>query len=158
VRLRGSSSSPGRRASVDVESLVEQHRQRITELLPGTTVLLSGSASVPGLDAKDVDLVVLVSDVVPATDRLRRLYPPLYEDEWRDDWAAFRDPSPPRVDVVATRIGTRGDDHHRRAWELLARNAELLAEYRELKADGDRYEERKAAFFERVVTLLPSDP
>jgi len=34
---------------------------------------------------------------------------------------------------------------------VLAVDAELLAEYRALKSSCDRYEERKAAFFERIV-------
>jgi len=72
----------------------------------------------------------------------------------REDWAAFRDPGPPQVDLVVTRFGTKEDAHHRRAWELLAQDAGLLEEYRALKAVEGDYEQRKAVFFERVVTLL----
>ena len=59
-----------------------------------------------------------------------------------------------RSTFVVTRAGTKGDAHHRRAWRLLARDPRLLDEYRAMKAEPDRYEERKAAFFERVVSLL----
>jgi GrpB-like predicted nucleotidyltransferase (UPF0157 family) len=135
-------------------ALAEKHRQRIAASVPDASILVTGSASVDGLPANDLDLVVLVSDVRAAAARLRKDYPPLYEDEWRDDWAAFRDPGPPQVDLVVTQPGTKGDAHHRRAWELLASDPGLLAEYRRLKASSEEYEQRKAAFFERVVTLL----
>jgi len=81
------------------------------------------------------------------------VYPPLYEEQWRDDWAAFRDPGPPQVDVVLTRRGTNGDAHHRRAWELILVDQELRAEYERLKALGMSGVE-KAAFFDRVVGKL----
>jgi GrpB-like predicted nucleotidyltransferase (UPF0157 family) len=123
-------------------------------LISGADVVLTGSASVDGLDADDVDLVVLVPDVPEAASRLRGSYPPLYEDEWRDDWAAFRDPGPPQVDLVVTKPGSKGDAHHRQAWEFLAKEPELLAEYRALKRDRTDYERRKAAFFEKVVALM----
>jgi hypothetical protein len=101
-----------------------------------------------------VDLVALVPDVFEAASRLRGLYSPLYEDQWRDDWAAFRDSGPPQVDLVLTRRGTKGDAYHRRAWEFLANEPELLAEYCALKRDRIEYEHRKAAFFDRVVALM----
>jgi GrpB-like predicted nucleotidyltransferase (UPF0157 family) len=135
-------------------ALAEKHRQRIAASVPNASILVTGSASVDGLPANDLDLVVLVSDVRDAAARLREDYAPLYEDDWHDDWAAFRDPGPPQVDVVVTRPGTKGDAYHRRAWELLASDPGLLAEYRRLKATSERYEERKAAFFERVVAML----
>ncbi len=123
-------------------------------LVPGAEVELTGSASVPGLSADDLDLVILVPDVARSAALLRDVYPPLYEDEWRDDWAAFRDPGPPQVDVVVTREGTKGDAHHRLAWRLLAERPDLLEEYRELKASRIDLERRKAAFFERLIGLL----
>jgi GrpB-like predicted nucleotidyltransferase (UPF0157 family) len=135
-------------------ALAEEHRQRIAVSVPNASILVTGSASVEGLPANDLDLVILVSDVRDAAARLRKDYSPLYEDDWRDDWAAFRDPGPPQVDLVVTQPGTKGDAHHRRAWELLASDPGLLAEYRRLKASSQDYEQRKAAFFERVVTLL----
>jgi GrpB-like predicted nucleotidyltransferase (UPF0157 family) len=135
-------------------ALVEEHRQRIAAAAPEARVYLSGSSSVEGLAANDVDLVALVPDVARAADQVRGLYPPLHEDLWHDDWVAFRDPGPPQVDLVLTRSGTKEDAHHRRAWDLLAQDEGLLEEYRALKASTTDYEQRKAAFFERVVTLL----
>ena len=133
--------------------MIEQER-RLHELLPDARVHLSGSACVPELEPGDIDLVVLVDDVAAAAETLRAEYPELYADEWRDDWAAFRDPGPPQVDIVLTRPGTLGDKHHRLAWELLADRPDLLAEYRQLKATPEDYGRRKREFFERVVALL----
>jgi len=130
------------------------HERRLRELLPDAEVHLSGSASLPGLEPADLDLVVLVADVAAAAEILRAELPPLYADQWRDDWAAFRDPGPPQVDVVVTRRGTLGDKHHRLVWEVLAADADLLAEYRALRQSPVDYEVRKREFFERVVASL----
>jgi GrpB-like predicted nucleotidyltransferase (UPF0157 family) len=135
-------------------TLIDEYREHVARLIPEAEVFLTGSALIEGLGADDLDLVVLVLDVTDAASRLRELYPTLYEDEWREDWAAFRDPGPPQVDLVVTRRGTKGDAHHRRAWEFLAKEPELLAEYRVLKMDRCDYERRKAAFFECVVALM----
>ena len=98
----------------------------------------------------DIDLVLLVAD---AAARLRSVYPQLYEDQWRVDWAAFRDPGPPQVDIVLTVLGSDGDAHHRRARELLLANPALRAEYTQLKAAG-MTGAQKATFFDRVVSML----
>ena len=121
--------------------------------MPEGTTSVSGSTLLGHCAGHDLDLVVLAPDVGGAADRLRRLYPPLYEDEWRDDWAAFRDPGPPQVDIVLTRRGTKGDAHHRLAWELILADESLRAEYERLKAAG-MDGAQKAAFFDRVVAML----
>ena len=138
---------------VQVAGVVAEHRRRILALLPSAAVCLTGGALVED-DPDDVDLVALVDDVAAAAGRLREAYAPLHEGDWRDDWAAFRDPGPPQVDVVVTRPGSEPDARHRRAWELLAGDPALLAEYRALKETRERYEERKRAFFERVAATL----
>jgi hypothetical protein len=121
--------------------------------VPEGTISLSGSALLGEYGSHDVDFVVLVPKVTEAANRLQRDYPPLYEEEWREDWAAFRDPGPPQVDVVLTKRGTLGDAHHRRAWELILADAELQAEYRRLKA-ADMDSATKKSFFEGVVARL----
>ena len=60
--------------------------------LSGSALL--GCVELDRVDPDDVDLVVLVEDVAPAARALRVDYAPLYEEEWRSDWAAFREPGP----------------------------------------------------------------
>jgi len=139
---------------VDADRILLEHGGRIATRVAGAEVVVTGSASVPGLEAADVDLVVLADDVGAAAAALRELYPVLYEEQWRDDWAAFRDLGPPHVDVVVTRRGSRGDAYHRLAWQLLRQDKHLQAEYRMLKGDPHDYEARKRAFFDRVVARL----
>ena len=139
--------------AMDVEALIARHETRIRKALPEGTPSVSGSTLLGRYGGHDIDLVVLVPDVADAAGRLRRIYPPLYEDEWRDDWAAFREPGPPQVDIVLTSPGTKGDAHHRRAWELILADDELRTEYERLKAAG-MDSATKADFFDRVVARL----
>lgn len=137
----------------ELEALIERHADRLAESVPEGTTSVSGSTLLGDYGGHDIDLVVLVPNVADAASRLRNAYPPLYEDEWREDWAAFRDPGPPQVDVVLTKPGTPGDAHHRLAWELILADDTLRAEYRRLKESG-MDSTRKALFFNRVVELL----
>ena len=137
----------------EVAALIASHERRIREVVPEGTTSVSGSTLLGRYGDHDVDLVVLVPDVAGAASRLREVYPPLYEDEWRDDWAAFRLPGPPQVDIVLTSPGTKGDAHHRRAWGLILVDDELRAEYERLKAAGMDSATKKD-FFERVVSRL----
>lgn len=114
--------------------------------LPDAQIVLAGSASCRGLPADDVDLVAVVGDVSAAAVRLD--LPPLHPAEWSDDWAAFRVAAHPQVDVVLTRAGTDAHARHVLAWERLADDPALLAEYRLEKLDA----ERKRAFFDRLVS------
>jgi hypothetical protein len=50
-------------------------------------------------------------------------------------------------------VGTKGDAHHRRAWELILADDVLQTEYERLKAAG-MDSAQKAVFFERVVAML----
>jgi hypothetical protein len=139
----------------EITALIAQHVELIRAAVPQGQTSVSGSTLLGHYGGHDVDLVVLVPDVVDAAARLREIYPPLYEDEWRDDWAAFRVPGPPQVDIVITRPGTKGDAHHRRAWDLILADEALRAEYERLKAAG-MDSAQKRAFFERVVGMLPA--
>ena len=141
----------------ELEGIVGRWRDQVVAALPEAEIHLVGSACVPGLAAEDVDLVALVDDVETAAARLRTLYPPLYEEQWTQEWVAFRVVGPPQVDLVLTRRGSKSDAHHRLAWYLLRRDAALVAEYAALKEIPDVYAERKAEFFERLVRLLPPD-
>jgi hypothetical protein len=133
--------------------LVVRHAGRIAAAVPEGTTSVSGSTLLGRYGGHDLDLVVLVPNVADAANRLRDVYPPLYQEEWRDDWAAFRHPGTPQVDIVLTKRGTKGDAHHRRAWELILADGALRAEYERLKAEG-MDGAQKAAFFELVVDML----
>ena len=133
---------------LDFAALAETLRRR--RLLPEASVRLTGSASFRSYPADDVDLVAVVEDVRGAAEMLTRSYPRLHPEEWRDDWAAFRVDAHPQVDVVVTRPGTLGHAHHVRAWERLADDPALLAEYRLAKTDTAR----KREFFDRVVSTF----
>src|SRR3954452_15227224 len=148
-------AAPGLHHSVmdEIEALIVGNEARIREAVPEGRISVSGSTLLGRFGGHDLDLVVLVPDVADAAKRLRHSYPPLYEDEWREDWAAFRLPGPPQVDIVLTRPGTKGDAHHRLAWELILADEALTAEYEALKAAGMGSAEKKA-FFERVVARL----
>ena len=143
----------GELSRAEVEALVALHTARIAEAVPEGRTSVSGSTLLGRYGGHDVDMVVLVPHVGSAAERLRRHYPPLYENEWRDDWAAFRLEGPPQVDIVLTIPGTSGDDHRRRAWELILANPRLRAEYETLKASG-MDSTRKAEFFDRIVAML----
>ena len=138
---------------MDIEALVSLHESRIRNVLPEGATSISGSTLLGRYGGHDVDLVVLVPNVADAARRLREVYPPLYEEDWRDDWAAFRLPGEPQVDIVLTRRGTKGDAHHRRAWELILADDALRAEYERLKAAGMNAAQKKV-FFERIVARL----
>jgi hypothetical protein len=137
----------------DVEALVLRHTARIAAAVPEGGTSVSGSTLLGRYGGHDIDLVVLVPNVADAAGRLGHVYPPLYQEEWRDDWAAFRDPGPPQVDVVLTKPGTDGDAHHRRAWDLILADETLKADYVRLKAAG-MDGAQKARFFEGVVARL----
>jgi hypothetical protein len=137
----------------EITALIPEHVELIRAAVPQGQTSVSGSTLLGNYGGHDVDLVVLVPDVADAAVRLRKIYPPLYEDEWRDDWAAFRVPGPPQVDIVLTQPGTKGDAHHRRAWDLILADEALRAEYERLKAAG-MDSAQKRAFFERVVGML----
>ena len=80
----------------ELAALIERTRGRLKEALPDADVRLSGGVLVEGDAADDVDLVALVDDVRAAASALVRAgFPSLYEEQWRDGWAAFRDPGPP---------------------------------------------------------------
>ncbi len=137
----------------EITALIAEHVELIRAAVPEGEASVSGSTLLGHYGGHDVDLVVLVPDVANAAARLREIYPPLYEEDWRDDWAAFRVSGPPQVDIVVTKRGTEGDAHHRRAWELILGDDELRAEYERLKKGG-MDSAQKRAFFDRVVERL----
>ena len=140
-------------SQTEIELLVSRHKDRIREILPAGQTFVSGSTLLGDYSGHDVDLVVLVDDVTDAARRMHDAYPPLYEDDWRDDWAAFRELGPPQVDIVLTRAGTKGHAHHLRAWEVILADGSVRAEYARLKSAG-MDSAQKAAFFDGLVSQL----
>ena len=65
----------------DVQAVVASRGEEIIALVPEAEIYLTGSASVPGLSARDIDLVALVADVSVAAVVLRKIYPTLYEEQ-----------------------------------------------------------------------------
>ncbi|HEY5488673.1 MAG TPA: hypothetical protein VIK00_02460 [Candidatus Limnocylindrales bacterium] len=139
----------------ETQRLVDRYRALVLAYAPGAEIHLAGSALLGDLPNQDLDLVVLVANVARTAEHLRPVLPPLYEDEWRSDWAAFRDPGPPQVDIVVTIRGTNGDAHHRLAWQALLSDAGLKEEYVRLRAAG-MSPGQKALFFDGVVASLSS--
>src|SRR4051794_33069575 len=92
--------------------ILRVHRARIRARVPDAHVELTGSASVAGLDARDVDLMIVTDEVSRVAEALARSYARLYPEQWDDAWAAFRDAGPPQVDLVVTSPGSEGDLHH----------------------------------------------
>jgi hypothetical protein len=137
----------------EVDALVAHHESRIAEAVPEGSTSVTGSTLLGRYGGHDIDLVVLVPDVADAARRLRHVYPPLYEDQWRGDWAAFRLAGQPQVDIVVTKRGTKGDAHHRLAWEQILADEALQAEYERLKRAG-MSGAQKAVFFDRLVAML----
>jgi hypothetical protein len=144
---------PAGLSQTEIELLITRHKARIGEVIPGAETFVSGSTLLGSFGGHDIDLVALVEDVADAAARMRRAYPPLYEGEWREDWAAFREPGPPQVDIVLTKPGTEGHAHHIRAWDLILADESLKAEYASLKSAGMN-SAQKAAFFDHVVAKL----
>ena len=144
------------RFAEDAATAFAEHEQRIRERLPSVEIRHTGGTSVPGLlTSGDVDLQVRIERrlFTAARDVLCELYEPLHPEAWGSDSAYFAaaDATPP-VEVALTVIGTLDDLHHGAAWDQIAANPTLIAEYNALKRtheDGspDEYDAAKREFF-----------
>jgi hypothetical protein len=134
-------------------------RRRLDGLgIPGDLVL-TGAASVRGALTKgDIDLHLRVppagfEDVVA---RLRTVYAPGSVSAWAATLAVFDVPGPRPTGLAVTPVGSEHDVRFSRAWQHLGADAALLEEYNDLKRDAfgnPAYEDRKSAFFSRVVEM-----
>ncbi|MBX9246100.1 hypothetical protein ICW40_14960 [Actinotalea ferrariae] len=139
-------------------AVLAAERGRLRALdVPGELVLLGG-ASLPGTLTKgDVDLHLRVDPARfdAAVDALRGVYAVVHPDIWQPTLATFEVPGAPLpTGVAVTPVGGEHDVRFTLTWRRIAEDATLLAEYTALKADGAEapgYEERKSAFFDRVV-------
>ncbi|HKG51631.1 MAG TPA: hypothetical protein VKB14_14420 [Actinomycetales bacterium] len=146
-------------------AVLAAERRRLRRLgVPGELVLVGGS-SVPGaLTHGDVDLHLRVppGDFADAVARLRLTYRVAHPQIWTSTLATFEllRTGPPPVGLAATPLGSEHDVRFTCSWALLAGDPALVAEYNSMKLAGDGpdgagYEERKSAFFDRLVASWP---
>jgi uncharacterized protein len=129
-------------------------RDRLAPLLPPHELVLSGGLSVPGALTKgdvDLHLRVAAADFPATVDVLRSLYAVVRPDIWQDTLATFEVEADLPTGIAVTPIGSEHDVRFRRGWERIRADPGLLAEYNALKTGGGDYEERKSAFFSRLV-------
>ncbi|UQU68259.1 hypothetical protein COUCH_19090 [Couchioplanes caeruleus] len=134
-------------------------RERLAPLLPPHELTLTGGGSVPGALTKgDVDLHLTVApDGFPRTvATLRGLYAVVHPEIWQDTLATFAVEAELPTGLAVTPAGSEHDVRFRRAWQRIAADPRLLAEYNALKLAGaEGYEERKSAFFTRLTRPAP---
>jgi hypothetical protein len=131
--------------------------------VPGELVLVGGS-SVPGaLTRGDVDLHLRVpaADFPAAVEALRGSHAVVHPEIWGPTLATFEAIGTTRsTGIAVTPVGSEHDLRFTRTWQLLRDDPALVAEYNaaKLAEDGPRgegYEERKSAFFDRVLRRWP---
>lgn len=129
--------------------------------VPGELLLVGGSSVPAALTRGDVDLHLRVA---PAhfdgtVRRLRDWYAVVHPEIWSPTLATFTVPAALLTGLAVTPAGSEHDRRFTRSWQLLAADPALLAAYNALKVDGEgAYEERKSAFFDRLVRLWPAHP
>jgi hypothetical protein len=128
-------------------------------------LLLTGGSSVPGaLTRGDVDLHLRVRPVAfaPVVAVLRRMYVAVRPEIWGPTLATFAVPAALEAGMAVTPAGSEHDLRFTRAWQLLAADPVLLSEYNAAKladtAGENTYENRKSAFFDRLLGLWPTHP
>lgn len=155
--------------------LAEQREALRAAGIPGELMLEGGSSVAGAVTRGDVDLHLRVapddfeSAVSALAQRLRVVHPEI----WSPTLATFEVPEhhgPDRpTGIAVTPIGSEHDLRFTRTWQLLRADPALVAEYNAVKApptiDGGpadpldaSYEDRKSAFFDRVVALWPDHP
>lgn len=133
--------------------------------VPGELLLVGGSSVPAALTRGDVDLHLRVepADFAGTVRRLRRWYAVVHPEIWSPTLATFTVPAVLPTGLAVTPAGSEHDLRFTRGWRLLAADPGLLAAYNALKAGYDGsdergYEERKSAFFDRLVRLWPAHP
>ena len=157
--------TPARNVRDAARAAFAAERARLVVAVPDADVRHTGGTSVDGALTKgDLDIHVRVprARFDAARDTLDRLYLRYREEMWTRDFATFvadpaRDRRPIDIGLALTAIGSEHDERFTTAWQLLAADETLLAEYNALKLshrgrrDAARYEPEKSAFFTRVV-------
>jgi len=147
--------------------VLDTERRRLAALgVPGELVLVGG-CSVPGaLTRGDVDLHLRVPPTAfaAAVAALRADHPVVHPEIWGPTLATFEIPAPVPAGLAVTPAGSEHDLRFTRTWQLLAADPGLLAEYDAVKREGDgpadevAYEQRKSAFFDRLLARWPTSP
>ena len=128
-------------------------------------LLLTGGSSVTGaLTRGDVDLHLRVRPAAfaPVVALLRRTYVVVHPEIWGPTLATFGVPAALEAGMAVTPAGSEHDLRFTRTWQLLAADPALLSEYNAAKladaAGENTYEDRKSAFFDRLLELWPTHP
>ena len=136
--------------------IAEDVRARLAPLLPAHELTLIGGSSVPGALTKgdvDLHLTVAPADFAATVGTLRSLYRVVHPEIWQDTLATFAVEAGLPTGIAVTPAGSEHDHRFRRGWELLRADPALVAQYNAMKAGGaEGYEDRKSAFFTRLVT------
>jgi GrpB-like predicted nucleotidyltransferase (UPF0157 family) len=139
----------------DARRIAAQVGARLAPLLPPHELTLTGGSSAPGALTKgDVDLHLSVApaDFAATVTTLRSLYRVVHPEIWQDTLATFAVDADLPTGIAVTPRGSEHDRRFRRAWDLLRADPALLAQYNAVKAgDAEGYEDRKSAFFTRIV-------
>jgi hypothetical protein len=138
-------------------------RERLRKLGVAGELALTGGSSVPGaLTRGDVDLHLRVRPAAwpSVVAALRRTYPVVHPEIWAPTLATFAVPAALPAGMAVTPAGSEHDLRFTRGWQLLAADAALLGDYNAVKlaAGDDDYEDRKSAFFDRLLALWPTHP
>ncbi|WP_199421811.1 GrpB family protein [Actinotalea solisilvae] len=144
-------------------TILAAERERLAALGVGGDLELVGGSSVPGaLTRGDVDLHLRVEPALlaAAVRTLRTVYDVVHPEIWQPTLATFAVPDAPLpTGVAVTPVGSEHDVRFTVTWRRVAAEPALLAEYNALKTgDAAGYEERKSAFFDRVVAGARADP
>lgn len=140
-------------------AVLRRERGRLTEIVPGCEILLTGASSMPGaLTSGDIDLHLRVPPAgwAAAIGALSDAYRVVHPEIWSSTLATFASHDDALVGIAATPMGSEHDVRFRRAWERLATDPAALVSYNELKrshAGGDleAYLSAKGAFFEALA-------
>ena len=143
--------------------LAEQRDALRTAGVPGELVLVGGSSVAGALTRGDVDLHLRVEPAgfPAAVETLCRSHAVVHPEIWGPTLATFQAVGTALpTGIAVTPVGSEHDLRFTRTWALLRADPALVAEYNAAKlADdgprGDGYEERKSAFFDRILRLWP---
>jgi len=142
---------------------VERARLRALGVV-GELVLTGGSSVAGALTRGDVDLHLRVRPVTftSVVALLKETYVVVHPEIWGPTLATFAVPAALPAGMAVTPAGSEHDLRFTRTWKLLAADPALLADYNAGKlaagAGEDTYEDRKSAFFDRLLGLWPTHP